>query len=126
VRKKIAAAGTVGVLAVVGVGAGTWMAFADDDETTERGACAGTAYELNVGKDDGGLELEYELQSSGPGEVWVVQVTQGGQTVLEGERTTDEDGELDLDVAVDEDGARDFAVTATPRDGEPCTAETTR
>ena len=65
------------------------MAFGDENEVTERGACAGTAYELSVEDDDGGLELSYELQSTGPGEVWAVVVTQGNRTVLDGERTTE-------------------------------------
>ncbi|WP_139983884.1 hypothetical protein [Nocardioides litoris] len=124
-RKKVAA-GVVGILAVAGVGAGTWVAVADDDGTTARGACGGAAYELTVEEDDGGLELSYELQSSGPGEVWTVEVTQGDATVLEGERTTDEDGELDLDAPVDEGGATAFRVTATPEQGEPCVASATR
>lgn len=125
-RKKIVAAGLVGAVVVTAVGAGAWMAIADDDGTTERGACAGTSWTLSVDEDDGGLELEYELQSSGPGEVWQVSVTQGDSVVLEGERTTDEDGELDLDALVDEDGASGFEVVATPAQGEPCVATATR
>jgi NADPH-dependent ferric siderophore reductase len=125
-KKKIAAAGAVGALAVVGIGAGAWVAFGSEDEVVERGSCAGTAYELTVDEDDNGLELDFELQSSGPLEVWVVQVSQGDTVVLEGERTTDDDGELDLDVAVDEDGAETFEVVATPESGEACTATVTR
>ena len=125
-KKQIVAAGTIGVLVVAGIGAGTWMAVADDEGTTERGSCAGTAYELSVEEDDGGLELGYELQSTGPGEVWQVRVTQGDTVVLEGERTTDEDGELDLDAPVDEGGASTFEVVATPAQGEPCVATATR
>jgi hypothetical protein len=125
-RKKIVAAAAVGAVVVAGVGAGSWMALADDAGTNERGSCAGTAYELDVEEDDGGLELGYELQSAGPGEVWQVRVTQGDTVVLEGERTTDEDGELDLDAPVDEDGASTFEVVATPAQGEPCVATLTR
>lgn len=125
-RKKIVAAGAIGALLVVGVGAGAWMAVADDDGTDTRGACAGTAYELSVEPDDGGLELEYELQSAGPGEVWQVLVRQGDSVVLDAERTTDDDGELDIDAPVDQDGPSTFEVTATPASGEPCVATATR
>lgn len=125
-KRKFVAAGAVGALVVAGIGIGTWVAVADEGETTERGSCAGTAYVLSVEEDDGGLELGYELQSSGPGEVWQVRVLQGDSVVLEGERTTDEDGELDLDAMVDEDGASTFEVTATPAGGEPCVASATR
>ncbi|MEO9325341.1 hypothetical protein ABFT23_17750 [Nocardioides sp. C4-1] len=125
-KKRIAIAGAVGAVVVVGGGAAAWMAFGDDAETTERGTCAGTAYTLTVEPEDGGLELDYELQSAGPGEVWQVLVTQGDTVVLEGERTTDEDGELDLDAFVDEDGASTFEVVATPENGEACTANAAR
>lgn len=125
-KRKFVAAGAVGALVVVGIGVGTWVAVADEDETTERGACAGTAYVLSVEEDDGGLELGFELQSSAPGEAWQVRVLQGDAVVLEGDRTTDEDGELDLDALVDEDGASTFEVTATPAAGEPCVATLTR
>ena len=125
-KKKVVAAGVVGAVVVAGVGVGAWAAFADDGEVTDRGTCGGTAYEISVEDDDGGLELSYELQSTGPGEVWQVLVEQGGTQVLAGERTTDEDGELDLDTPVDEAGADDFTVTVTPAEGEPCTATLTR
>lgn len=125
-KKKFAAAGAVGALLVAGIGVGTWVAVADEGEATERGACTGTAYVLSVEEDDGGLELGFELQSSAPGEVWQVRVQQGDSLVLEGERTTDEDGELDLDTLVDEDGPSTYEVTVTPATGEPCVATLTR
>ncbi|WP_167736685.1 hypothetical protein [Nocardioides sp. 1609] len=125
-RKKIVAAGAVGAVVVAGLGAGAVTAFGADDETQERGTCHGTAYELVVGDDDGGLELEFELQSSAPAEVWEVLVEQDGESVLTGERTTDEDGELDLDTPVDEDGTQEFRVTVTPAEGDPCVATLTR
>ncbi|WP_137292678.1 hypothetical protein [Nocardioides dongxiaopingii] len=125
-RKKFVAAGAVGAVVVAGLGAGAVMAFGADDETRERGTCDGAAYELVVGEDDGGLELEFELQSSGPAEVWQVLVEQDGASVLAGERSTDEDGELDLDTPVDKDGTQEYRVSVTPAEGDPCVATLNR
>lgn len=125
-RTRVVAAVTAGVIAAGSVGVGAWAAFGADDETNQRGACADTAYELTVEDDDGGLELDFELQGTTPGQTWTVVVAQGDRVVLDGERITDEDAELDLDTPVDRDGAADFTVTATPEQGDPCVATLTR
>ncbi len=125
-KKKVVAAAAAGAVVVVGIGAGAVVAFGADSESTERGACAGAAYELNVEDDDGGLELEFELQAARPGEVYQVLVEQGDTEVLAGERTTDEDAELDLDTPVDADGAKTFTVTVTPEQGEACVVSLSR
>lgn len=118
------------VAAVVGVAAvalGSWAAFADEGETTARDTCDGRTYELSVEDEDGGLEVTFELQSTGPGESWDVVVQQGETTLLEGQRQTDEDGELDVDTPAEDSGSDELTVTATPADGgEPCTATLTR
>lgn len=116
----------VAALVVVLVAGGAWALTNGDDETTVRGTCDPASYEMSVESDDEGLEVTYELQSSAPGETWLVLVEQGGTSLLEGERQTDEDAELDLDVLAREDGADDFTVTATPEQGEPCVATLTR
>ena len=78
-------------------------------------------------KEDGGLEVSFELQSTAPGETWDVVLQQGDTTLLEGQRQTDEDAELDLDAPADENGSDEFTATATPAaGGEPCTATLTR
>jgi hypothetical protein len=123
--KKLVLAAVVAVVVVLGAG-GAWVAFADDGETETRGACGNVAYEMSAEEEDGGLEVSFELQSAGVGETWSVRVEQDGRTVLEGDRLTDEDGELDLDVAVDEQNGTSFTVTATPEDGAPCTASLDR
>jgi hypothetical protein len=119
------------VVAVVAVGGGTALALSGgDDDKESRGTCGGNAYELAVEREDGGLEVTFELQSAAPGETWDVLVEQGGTTLLDGSRTTDEDGELDVDVPAHEKDGDTFTVTATPAAGatgaEPCTATVTR
>ncbi len=118
----------VAVVVVAAVALGSWTAFADDgDGPTSRDTCDGRTTELSVEKDDGGLEVSFELQSTTPGETWDVVLEQGDTTLLEGQRQTDEDAELDLDAPADENGSDEFAVTATPAvGGESCTASLTR
>jgi len=118
----------VAVVVVAAVAFGSWAAFADDgDDKTARGTCDNRTTALSVEKEDGGLEVSFELQSSAPGETWDVVLQQGDTTLLEGQRQTDEDAELDLDAPGDEEGSDEFTATATPADGgEPCTATLTR
>ncbi|WP_193609848.1 hypothetical protein [Nocardioides lijunqiniae] len=116
----------VAAIVLVLIGGGAWALTRGDDETVERGTCGATSYELSVEKDDEGLEVAYELQSGAPDETWSVVMEQGDSTLLEGERRTDEDAELDLDVVAKESGSDTFTVTATPAEGEPCTATLTR
>ena len=118
----------VAVVVVAAVAFGSWAAFADDgDAKTARGTCDNRTTELSVEKEDGGLEVSFELQSSAPDETWDVVLQQGDTTLLEGQRQTDEDAELDLDAPADSNGSDEFTVTATPAaGGESCTATLTR
>ena len=117
----------VAIVVVAGIGLGSWAAFADDGETTARDTCGGRTYELSVDDEDGGLEVAFELQSTGPDETWDIVVEQGDTTLLEGQRQSDEDAELDLDAPADSNGSDEFTVTATPAaGGESCTATLTR
>jgi hypothetical protein len=126
--KKALLAIVAAAVVVAGVALGSWVAFADDgDDKTSRETCAGRTTELSVEHEDGGLEVSFELQSTAPGETWDVVLEQGDTTVLEAQRQTDEDAELDLDAPADEHGSDEFTATATPAaGGEPCTATLTR
>ncbi|GAA1933151.1 hypothetical protein [Nocardioides hwasunensis] len=113
-----------GAAAAVLVGLGGWWAVdaAVEDQTTERGTCGGATWELSAEAEDGGTEVGAELQSSGPGEEWQVELTRDGSVLLDGTRTTDEDGEIDLDAfSSGNPGDATYAVTFTPPEGEPCT-----
>ncbi|RYB90018.1 hypothetical protein EUA93_20930 [Nocardioides oleivorans] len=121
---KKAVIGGVAAAAVV-IGAGSWWAIDSQVEaqTTERGTCGGATWELSAEGEDGGTEVSAELQSSGPGEEWQVELTRDDTSLLTGARTTDEDGEIDVDAySSGNPGDATYAVTFTPTDGEPCTA----
>lgn len=119
--KALIAAAVVVVAALVAGGA-WWMLAGGDDEQSARGTCGSATYEMSVEPEDGGLEVTFELQSTAPGETWQIVVEQDGTAVLTGERQTDEDAELDVDVTVSKSDGTSFTVTATPQDGEACTA----
>ena len=123
--QKKAVIGSVAAAAVV-VGLGSWWAVdaAVETQTTERGTCGGATWELSAEAEDGGTEVGAELQSAAPGEVWDIELLRGDTSLLTGERTTDEDGEIDVDVyASGNPGDATYEVTFTPAgsDGEPCT-----
>jgi hypothetical protein len=124
VQKKKAVIGGVAAAAVV-VGLGSWWAVGNavESQTTERGTCGGATWELNAEAEDGGTEVSAELQSAAPGEAWGVELLRDDTSLLTGERTTDEDGEIDVDAFSDGNpGDATYAVTFTPADGAPCTA----
>ena len=120
-KKAVLAAVAVVVIALVGVG--SWAAFGADDEASVRGTCGGSSYVLGREDDDDGLEVTFELQSAAPGEVWDVTVLQGETPILQGQRTTDEDAELDIDAPADDAAGTSFSVEAVDTaGGTTCTA----
>lgn len=123
-RNKVVIGGVAA--AVVVAGAGTWWAIdrSAEAQTTERGTCGGATWELSMEAEDGGVEVSAEIQSSGPGETWDVALLRGSTALLEGTRTTDEDGEIDVDAfTADDSASATYTATFTPAEGEPCTAE---
>ena len=124
--KKSVLAGIVAVVVLVVAAGGAWWALGRDGESTATGTCANATYELSAEDEDGGVEVTFEVQSAAPGETWQVVVEQDGTEVYSGTRETDEDAELDVDATVSEKDGSSFTATATPQDGEPCTASLDR
>lgn len=123
-NKKAVIGSGIAAAVVVG-GLGTWWAVdrSVEAQTSERGTCGGATWELSAEAEDGGTEVSAELQSAAPGEAWQVELMRGETSLLTGERTTDEDGEIDVDAFSDGNpGDATYAVTFTPADGEPCAA----
>jgi len=123
VRRNVVIALVVVAAVVIGLGVWWFVDNAADERATERGTCGGATWELSTESEDGGTEVSAELQSAGPGEEWQVELTRGDTSLLSGVRTTDEDGEIDVDAFSSGDsGDGSYSVTFTPADGEPCTA----
>ncbi len=124
-KKMIVIVGVLAAVVVAGV-AGWAIAQRDDGETTARGTCESVTYELGVEKDDGGHEVSFELQSAAPGESWQIDLSQGDRSLFSGQRTTDEDGEVDVDVLVHDLGEDSVTARFTLEGGQTCTATARR
>ncbi|NHC43756.1 hypothetical protein [Motilibacter aurantiacus] len=60
-----------------------------DDEVLRSGSCsAGGSWKLEAKPDDGGLEIEFEVDTNRAGQRWAVRITQNGSPVFRGSRTT--------------------------------------
>lgn len=94
-----------------------------DAETTGTCDARGAFAELSVEREDSGQEVSAELAGAEPGETWKVSLRQGDTVLMEGTRTADEEGELDID-AYTRDGSVDdkYTFEATNKDGATCTA----
>ncbi len=121
--KKILAIAVAAIVVIGALGIGAWLIWGGEDDVTARGTCGGATYEISAEDEDGATEVTFELQSGAPGEVWQVLIEQDGAPLLEGERTTDEDGELDVDAIARGDAGEEFTATAT-RTGDGAAGET--
>jgi hypothetical protein len=125
--RTIALGAAAAVVVAGGAATATWVAV-DGGNASEAGQCAGATYALEAEREDGTLEISFELQTGEPGQTWDVEVAHEGEVLLTGERETDADAEIDVDVPAPRDSEGEFTATATPADagsGEPCTASIT-
>ncbi len=124
INRRIVIPAVAGV-AVLGVAGGAWAITSDrgDRETETRGACAAASYELSAEREDGGLEVSLEVQSTAPGESWDVSLEHNDQVLVTGKRLTDEDAEVDVDAFVRRDSEHHiFKARFTGPDGKQCVA----
>ncbi len=110
---------------VIGIAVTAWL-LTRDGEQSARGVCDNRSYEFSVAPDDGGLEVEYELQTMATGEVWTVRIEQDGNVLVDGDWTTDEDAEIDLDAFTQAENGDEFTVDASNTAGDVCTANLQR
>ncbi len=106
----------------VGAGAGAWWWAASGEESAiADGTCAAATYQLEAEDDDDRVDVSFDLQTSAPGERWTLVLREGDTVLVQGERMSDEDAELDVEARVPQDGERTFTVEATPvAGGETC------
>lgn len=118
--QRIALTAAIAFVACAIVASLVWWLSGDDEERAT-GACSEATYQLETERDGETLEVSFEVQSSAPGETWQVSIVQGDESLLEGERQTDEDAELDVDAFAPKDGDGEITATATQGD-QTCTA----
>jgi hypothetical protein len=112
---------------VTALAAGTTVAFAggagDDDREVQRsGACTdGARWELKADEDDGGIEVEGEVDSNRAGQSWAWSLKQNGAVVARGTSTTSgRSGSFDVERQLsDKAGTDRFVFKATYR-GQVC------
>jgi hypothetical protein len=59
-----------------------------DDEIRRTGSCATGVWKLKAKPDDGRLEVEFEIDTNRRGQTWSVRISDNGQRVFAGQRTT--------------------------------------
>lgn len=80
---------TTAAVAALLIGSATVPATAKDGDVIRRGDCSGRAdWKLKVGHEDGGLEVEGEVDSNHSGQVWRWRFKHNGVLVASGRRTT--------------------------------------
>lgn len=120
-RRSLALVLVAVLVLVCAATAAGWVLLRDDDRST-RGTCGEAAYELSAEAENGDVEVSFELRSTAPGETWVVAIEQDGTELVTGERTTDEDAELDVTAYTGSEEAAAITATATDAAGSTCTA----
>jgi hypothetical protein len=92
-----------------------------------RGSCSGrTDWKLKVKPDDGGLELEFEVDSNVNGQSWNVRIKQNGDRIFSGTRVTQgPSGSFELTRRPNDTAGTDrFVARATnPSTGETCVGQ---
>jgi uncharacterized membrane protein len=115
--KSVVAATLLAAVALPAVGLPT--AHAGDDEKVRRGQCTGTAdWKLKVKTDDGGLEVEAEVDSNVDGQTWKWVLRHDGDVVDRGRsQTRGPSGSFDVERRTS-DGAGTDAVRFRAQHGD--------
>ena len=88
-RKLIVSALGLPLVAALVLAGGAPASASGGGGQTEQGRCSASAdWKLNVKKDDGKLEVEYEVDSNKRGQTWTVLITDNGSQVFAGDKVT--------------------------------------
>ena len=81
-------------------------AAANEDDVIQRGSCSGrTDWKLKASPEDGGIEVEFEVDQNVVGDDWRVRIYQDGERIFSGVRTTrGASGSFEVEIVAD-DGA---------------------
>ena len=111
-------------LAALTVAASPAAAKDDDGRVIKRGDCSGASnWKLKAKPDDGGLEVEFEVDQNRNGVKWNVALRRNGKTVSRGSRTTRApSGSFDFERTIGNPAGTDTISAVASRAGETCRA----
>jgi hypothetical protein len=79
----------VAAMLVAGSVSAAAPAFAGDDDVRRSGGCSGNStWKLKLSEEDGGIEVEYEVDQNVNGDKWRVKLFRNGKRFFRGIRTT--------------------------------------
>jgi hypothetical protein len=127
-RKRLASAAALPLFAALLVTTGpSALASGGGPVHENNGSCSGsTDWKMKAKADDGRIEVELEIDSNVPGQVWAVKITDNGTKVFKGNRTTaGASGSFSVELKVPNQAGTDkFIGKATnAATGETCTAK---
>ena len=93
------------------------------DEIRTSGSCTnGGTWKLKAKTDDGGLEVEFEVDTNRPGQAFTVRVTDNGAQAFRGSRTTrPPSGSFEVERHIADRAGTDTIVATATRSGNRCT-----
>jgi hypothetical protein len=119
---RITRAALTGAIALTIAGAAP--AVAGDRDVIREGACSGASdWKLKLSPEDGGLEVEFEVDSNVVGQTWRVRLFQNGTRFFAGTRqTTAPSGSFEVERFVNDTAGTDSfrARAANAATGEVC------
>jgi hypothetical protein len=94
----------------------------NDFREIRTGDCSGSAdWKLKVKRDDGRLEVEFEVDSNRNGQVWRVRMTRDGNVFMSGTRTTRApSGSFDVERKISNSAGDDVVVGRATHNGQVC------
>ena len=110
-RKKLMGIALAGALAVPVFGIST-TAFAGGNEVIKTGSCSASSdWKLKLKPDNGGLEVDLEVDQNVRGDTWRVRMRHDGVRFFKGERTTSgASGSFDISVREPDNAGTDSFV----------------
>lgn len=125
-RKKIMGiTAIVAILATIGLITTSTASALPQPAEIERetmGACSsGARWNLDLEKEYGVIDINFEIDATTPGEKWTIVVERNGSRVLRVSQVADLEGEVDVDHLVrDRAGTNRISVSATSAGGQTC------
>jgi hypothetical protein len=123
--KRLAAAGLAS--SVVAVPAAVALAPAAHADVERHGTCGSGVYELSVDRENGGYEVNFDLDGVKAGSTWRIVLKHDGKRYFKKVRTADREGEVDVEKWRSNTAGKDVfrAKAVNTVTGAGCTAKIT-